>query len=37
MSELLTDNLSIKDGELYFGDGKGVSTKELARKYGTPL
>lgn len=33
-SYILTDNLSVKDGVLFFG---GRSTKELAEKYGTPL
>lgn len=34
MSYILTDNVTAKDGILYFG---GRSTLELAEKYGTPL
>ena len=33
-TKLLHDNLSVKDGVLYFAD---YNTKELAKKYGTPL
>ena len=33
-TKLLHDNLSVKDGILYFAD---YNTKELAKKYGTPL
>ena len=33
-TKLLHDNLSVKDGVLYFAD---YNTKELAEKYGTPL
>lgn len=34
MTKLLHDNLSVKDGTLYFA---GYNTTELAQKYGTPL
>lgn len=34
MKTILTDNVTVRDGELYFGEH---SCCELARKYGTPL
>ncbi len=34
MKKILTDNVTIKDGTLYFG---GKNTVQLAQKYGTPL